>query len=224
LTDRPLSNFNAALAEQAGEEARLALAPFEPRRQGLRAALYAVDVKDDEDLRRAIDKISLSKALREAADAALQPIGKPYREAAHAVASAASAFMADLLGNERHAYRSIESFRSRQREAAAQAKNDQAERERLLRQQAGLESTPALPIKPADIRLGSVRSDYRGQVFDRKVLHITITDPRLLPDDVLNAPFVIDALIRAVRTKAALTRDIPGATIEDDQKSTVKAG
>jgi hypothetical protein len=223
VNDR-LSNFANSLASQAREEAELALAPFEPRQQGLRAALYAVDVKDDEDLRRAIDKISLSKALREAADAALQPIGEPYRDASHAVSTVASLFLADLKNMEAHALRSIESFRTRQREAAAKAKNEQAERERKLREQAGLKSQPMLPVKPAEVRLGSVRSDYRGHAFDRKTLKVTITDVRALPDDILNAPYVIEALTRAVRTKASLTRDIPGATIEDDLKTNVKAG
>jgi hypothetical protein len=75
MTDQ-LSNFAAAMPEQAAEEARAAIASLRARRQQLLDSLAAVDVKDDEDLRRAIDKIVLAKACREAADAALEPIAK----------------------------------------------------------------------------------------------------------------------------------------------------
>jgi hypothetical protein len=224
MSEPLLSNFQAALAEQAGEEARLAIAEFQPRRQQLLEALGKVDVRDDEDMRRAIDKIVLSKALRETADAKLQPIGTPYRDAVHSVANVALGFVDELKRAERAAQKSIDAFRARQREAAARAKNEQREREEALRREAGLESTRSEPVKASDVRLGSARSDYRGQVFDRKVLKVTITDPRALPDTVLNAPAVIAAMESAVRRLAGLTRDIPGASIEDEQKSTVKAG
>jgi hypothetical protein len=223
MTDQ-LSNFAAAMPEQAAEEARAAIASLRARRQQLLDSLAAVDVKDDEDLRRAIDKIVLAKACREAADAALEPIAKPHREATHAIATVALGFVGELKVAERKAQQSIDAFRTRQREAAARAANEQAEREAELRRQAGIErAAKAAEVKPADVRLGSVRSDYRGQVFDRKVLKATITDPRALPDTILNAPGVISAMETAVRRLAGLTSDIPGATVEYEQKSTVKA-
>ena len=227
MSDHLFSNFAAALPDQAAEEARLAIAEFGPRRQQLLDALAAVDVKDDEDARRAIDKIVLSKALREAADNRLQPVGTPYRDATHAVGNVARGFLDDLAAAERRAQASIDAFRARQRAAAAQAQNEQRERERQLRIEAGLESPAAPapePVKAADVRLTATRSDYRGQAFDRKVLKVTITDPRALPDEVLNAPAVRDALERAVRRLAGLTRNIPGAVLEDDVKTNVKAG
>lgn len=224
MTEHLLSNSAAVpLAEQAGEEAMLALAPFEPRRDKLLEALAGVTVGDDEDMKRAIDKIVLSKALRDAADAALQPIGTPYKDATHAVANVAHGFVAALRDAEKRAQYLIDAFRARQRVAAAKAKTEQAESEALLRRQAGLEAPTVVPVKPSDVRLGSARSDYRGQVFDRKVLKVTITDPRALPDTVLNAPGVTAALESAVRQLARLDRNIPGALIEDDQKSTIKA-
>lgn len=230
MSEHLLSNSAAVpLAEQAGEEARNAVMALKPRRLELLASLQSVDVKDDEEMRRAIDKIVLSKALRDAADAALQPIGTPYHDASQAVRNVADDFQVALKQAERTAQQSIDAFRSRQREAAAQRANEQRRREHELRVQAGLVKEPEkaaeiATVKPADVRLGSTRSDYRGQVFDRKVVKVTITDPRLLPDDVLTSPNVTKALEAAVRIKAKLTRDIPGATIEDDQKSTVKGG
>lgn len=219
-----LSNFANSIAAQAREEAELAIAPFQNRADQLVAALLAVDVKDDEDMRRAVDKLALAKALREAADAALQPIGRPYRDASHAVVTIGGAFMARLMEQERHATRQIDGFRTRQREAAARARNEQEERERELRRQAGLEVVETAPIQAAEVRLPSVRSDYRGHAFDRKVLKVQITDPRALPDEVLKSPGVTAALETAVRRLAGLTRDIPGATVTDDLKTSVKAG
>lgn len=225
MSEHLLSNIAAVpLAERSAEDAQVAIAALKPRRQQLLDALAAVDVRDDEDMRRAIDKIVLAKALRDAADAALRPIGDPLKDAVHAVSNVAANFVEALRAAERKAQQSINAFRSRQREAAAKAANRQAEREAELRRNAGLESCDAAPIKPADVRLPSARSDYRGQAFDRRVLKVTITDPRALPDTILDASAVRAAMESAVRRLAALSRDIPGATIEDDQKSTVKAG
>lgn len=227
MNEHLISNFATALSEQAAEEARLAIAPFQTRREALLESLAGVDVKDDEDLRRAIDKIILSQALREHADATLQPIGTPYREAVHAVGTVAGEFLRDLKDAERKAQKSIDAFRGRQREAAAKARNEQAEIEERLRIEAGLATAADRVEKKAtaaDVRLAPVRSDFRGQAFDRKVVKITITDPRLLPDAVLNAPGVTAALESAVRQLAKLTRSIPGALLEDDFKTNVKAG
>jgi hypothetical protein len=223
--DHLISNIAAVpLYERAAEEAALALAPYQKRHDDLLAALAAVDVKDDEDMKRAVDKIALARALRENADALLQPIGLPYQEAAHAVRVVAVRFLDPLRIKERDAQRSIEAFRKRVREAAAIAANEQAAREAELRKAAGLESGPVEQVRAADVRLPSARSDYRGQVFDRKVIHVRIVNVRALPDDVLNAPGVLEALERAVRVKAKLTRDIPGAEITDDLACSVKAG
>lgn len=227
MPEHLLSNSEAVpLQEQAAEEARMALEPLSGRKEALLAALGAVDVKDDEDMRRAVDKIVLSKALREHADGSLAPIGRPYQEAIHAVRSTAGSFLDPLRQVEQKAQQSIDAYRRRQREAAARSKTEQEERERQLRIKAGLEAPPepAAPVKAADVKLSSVRSDYRGQVFDRKVTNVTITDPRALPDTILKAPAVIAAMESAARRLATLTRDIPGAEIEDDRKSSVKAG
>jgi hypothetical protein len=223
--DHLISNSAAVpLAEQAREEVRLAIAPFKTRQEQLLAALDGVDVKDDEEMRRAVDKIALSRALRENVDGLLQPVGQPYRDAAHAVRATAMAFLDPLQIKEQDAQRSIDAFRKRVRERAAAAANEQAAREAELRKAAGLESGPVEQVRAADVRLPSARSDYRGQVFDRKVINVRIVDVRLLPDTVLKSAGVIEACERAVRKLAALTRDIPGAEIEDDQKSSVKAG
>jgi hypothetical protein len=224
--DHLLSNVAAVpLAEQAAEEARLALAPHQPRREQLLTALAGVNVTDDEDLRRAVDKIALSRSLRESAVVAVQPITTPYREAWQSARGVEIQFVDPLHIKEQDAQRSIDAFRGRQRAAAATAANEQRAAEDRLRTQAGLESpAPAAPVKAADVKLPSVRSDYRGQVFDRKIIKVRIVDPRLLPDTILNAPGVTAALEVAVRQMAKLTRDIPGAEIEDDQASSVKVG
>lgn len=223
-TDHLHSNSAAVPLEvQAAEEAALALEPLKPRRDQLIEALGKVSIADDEDVRRATDKIVLAQALRESADARLQPIGTPYREANHAVRTAALNFTDTLKEAELRVGQAIAAFRKRQREAAARAKNEQAAREAELREKAGLESAPVAETKAADIKLAPVRSDYRGQVFDRKVLRVTINDVRALPDTVLQSAGVIAALESAVRQLAKLTRDIPGATIEDDLTSNVKA-
>lgn len=225
MNDHLISNTaSVPLEEQAREEARLAVAPHQPRQEALLAALAAVDVQDDEDMKRAIDKIALSRALRTNVDNLLQPVGNPYRDATHAVHVVAIRFLDPLKINEQRAQQSIDAFRKRVREAAAARANEQAEREQALRREAGLESQPVAPVRAADVRLSSTRSDYRGQAFDRKVIIVRIVDVRKLPDTVLNSPGVIEACERAVRQMAKLTKDIPGAEIEDDQATSIKAG
>lgn len=204
----------------------MALSPLLQRRDDLVDALEKVSISDEEELRRAVDKIALARAVREEADRRLEPIGGPYTRASIAVRNAGTTFASKLKTAEQAVQRKIDGFRSRQRQAAARAKDEQRQREAALRADAGLPPDPvaAEPVKASDVRLESVRSDYRGQVFDRKVLIVRIVDPRLLPDTILKAPAVTEALEKAVRKLAALTRDIPGAEIEDDQASSVKVG
>jgi hypothetical protein len=220
-----LSNSaNVPLEEMAAEDARLAIAPLQERQKQVIEALgKSQTIADDEELRRAADKLALSKALIEASDTALEPIGGPYRNAAFAVRNVALTFTEPLKSAESRVRAAMDAFRDRQRQAAAKAANEQAQRERELRIQAGLavQEKPA-EVKPADVRLGSVRSDYRAQVFDRKVTKVAIVDPRALPDEVLNSPGVTRALETAVRQLAKLKTDIPGATVEFDQAASVK--
>lgn len=221
-----LSNIdNVPLAEVAREEATLALAPIKQRRDDLIAALTKVDsIHDEESMRRATDKIALAAACREDADTRLDPIGTPYRESNTAVRNVAIEFTGPLRKAELAVHDQISAFRRRQREAAAKAKTEQQEREAELRRKAGLAAPVQAPVRQADIRLEPVRSDYRGQVFDRAKVVVSIVDPRILPDTILKAPAVIAALETAVRQLARLTREIPGAKIEDDRTSSVKAG
>jgi hypothetical protein len=220
-----LSNVDATPAEViAAEEARLAVAPLEPRRKEILAALEKVQVEDDEDMRRAMDKIAIARAVRDESDVKLDPVGKPYRDSAHAVRQVALQFTDPLKRAEDEVQRRISAYRGRQREAAAAAAEAQRIKEAELREKAGLAPDPAAaaPIRPADIRLGSSRSDYRAQAFDRKIVHVRIINPRLLPDEVLNSPGVTEALERAVRRLAGLTKTIPGAEVTDDQATSVK--
>lgn len=222
-----ISNIdNVPLQEVAREEARLALQPFEARRDALLKALENPKVEDDEDIRRASDKIGMARALREAADGAIDPVHGPYRDGASAVRNVAANFCGTLKGAEVRAQQAIDACRARQREAAAKARNEQREREAELRARAGL-AVPAAavaPVRPADVKLENVRSDYGTQVFDRTVDLVRIVDPRALPDTILKSPGVTEALEKAVRQMAKLTRDIPGAEITTDKASSIKAG
>lgn len=222
---QPHSNSaNAPLHEIAGDEARNALLPFEQRRQALLESLEKRQVTDDEDLRRAADTISLSEALREEADRRVEEVRQPYHVSASAVRNAGLMFATPLQIAERDVRERINAFRNRQREAAARAKNAQAEKEAELRRQAGLDTPAAAPIAAKDVRLPSARGDYRAQVYDRKTTEVKITNPRLLPDTVLKAPGVIAAMETAVRQLAKLTKDIPGAEVETGLGTSIKAG
>ncbi len=223
----PLSNIdNVPLEEVAAEEARLVLAPLDQRRADLLKALDNVTVADEEDMRRVADKIALAAACREAADERIAPILRPYAASSGAVRNVAANFCGALKGRETAAQTAINAFRKRQREAAAKARNEQLEREALLRANAGLAPDPAAPVevKASDVRLESVRGDYRTQVFDRAVVVVKIIDPRALPDLILKSPAVTEALEKAVRQMAKMTKDIPGAEVTDDRASSVKVG
>lgn len=222
MTDLLSNSAAVPLAEIAAEEARLALFPHQQRRADLIDALQKVDVRDEEEMRRAVDKIALSSALRREAETKVEPIGAPYREAGNAVRGVALNFLDPLRLAEQAAHRSINEFRARQRQAAADAKNAQLAREAELRRQAGLEVEQPALVRPEDVHLAPARSDYRGQVFDRRTTTVTILDPRLLPDEVLKSPGVTAALETAVRRLSTLTRDIPGALLEDGKASSVK--
>lgn len=222
-----ISNIdNVPLQEVAAEEARMALQPLEQRRAALLDALANVSIADDEDMRRTSDKIALSRACREAADSAIEPVNGPYRESSSAVRNAAANFCGPLKGAEQRAQQAIDACRTRQREAAAKARNEQLRIEAELRRQAGIEtsSKPVAPVRAADVKLESVRGDLGSQIFDRKVEQVRILDPRALPDTILKSPAVTEALERAVRQLAKLTKDIPGAEIISDQATSVKVG
>lgn len=225
MTAHLLSNVAATPAEViAAEEARMAIAPLKPRKNEILAALANVQVSDDEDMRRAMDKIAIARAVREESDTRLDPVGRPYRDSAHAVRQVALQFTDPLEAAEKEAQRRIGAYRARQREAAAAAAEQQRLKEAELRKNAGLAPDPAAaaPIRAADVRLGSQRSDYRAQAFDRKITHVRIIDPRMLPDAILKAPAVTEALERAVRQLSKLTKTIPGAEVTDDQATSVK--
>lgn len=222
MTDGFLSNSAMGMAAGAADEARVALQPLQERADALAAALKNVNIRDEEDLRRTADKIALSRALREEADKRLDPIRTPYRDSDVAVRNVGSTFASKLAPGERDAQNAINSFRARQREAAAKAKQDQLDREAQLRKEAGLDAPAAPQVRAADVKLESVRGDLRSQVFDRAVIEVRIVDPRALPDTILNAPGVVQALEKAVRQMAKLTKDITGAEITDGQASSVK--
>lgn len=222
-----LSNIdNVPLQEVAAEEARLALQPYNARRDALLKSLENVTVADDEDIRRTSDKIAMARALREAADGAIEPVQGPYRDGSTAVRNVAANFCGTLKGAEQRAQAAIDDCRARQREAAAKARNEQRAREAELRARAGLDVPAAsvAPVRAADVQLENIRSDLGSQVFDRKVDHVSIVDPRALPDTILKSPGVTEALERAVRQMAKLTKDIPGALITTDKASSIKAG
>ncbi len=224
MTEDFLSNSAAVpLAELAVDEARVALEPLQQRRSALHDVLSKTQINDDEDLRRAADKIALSVALREEAERRLDPIRTPYADAGIAVRNVQQNFSSDLSVAEREVQGKINAFRARQREAAALRANEQRAREAELRRKAGLDQTPAAaPVKASDVKLQSARSDFGAQVFDRKVITVSIVDPRALPDTILKSPGVIEAMEKAVRKMASLTRDIPGAKIDDGLTSNVK--
>lgn len=225
MSEHLLSNMDAVPLEViAAEEARIALSPLEKRKDDLVARLANVTISDEEEMKRTVDVIAMARAVREESDRLLEPIGAPYRDSGAAVRNVAMNFTTQLKNREIDAQNAINAFRKRQREAAAAAKNEQLEAEAELRRQANLAPVQAAPVTQADMRLESVRSDYRGQVFDRKVIIVSIVDARALPDTILKSPGVIAALETAVRQMAKLTRDIPGAKIEDDQASNVKVG
>jgi len=222
MTDLLSNSANASLHELAAEDARQALSPLKQRREQVLASMQAFTIQDDEDVRRAADKVALAQALIDASDEALKPIGGPFQEASHAVRTAALNFTDDLKAAKVRANQAINAFRDRQREAAAKAANEQREREAELRRKAGMEATPAAPVRAGDVKLAPTRSDYRANVHDRRVTKVSIEDARALPDTILKSPGVVKALETAVRQMAKLTTDIPGATVEFDQSSSVK--
>lgn len=222
--DRPahlLSN-RAPLREEAKTDLEEKLLPLTERRDEIVARLPKVVVNDNASAGNAADFITSCRVLLEDVDTARRDVKRPYDDAITVIQGRAQRFAEPVEETIEAVETRVRIFRSEARERAAAAQRAQRAEEARLRAEADarergrLAVDPPAPVpvvEPDEISLPVARGDYGSKVRDKREKVYTITDVRQLPDDILNAPKVRDAMLAAIKQLGRLREEIPGVEI-----------
>ena len=200
----------AALREALLTEQDQALAARAARRDEFVAAA-GKDVADASDI------IHLARRVHDEIDTEARARRAPVREIADALKARVDAFWHPVSQAHGDLQRRIDAWLSqeRQRIDAQRAEQDailgiDAAKSPAVAQGSGGKAATSPPLAP---RARPIRGDYGGQVTRRADIDIRVTDVRAVPDFILNAPVVTEAIISVVRSMARAGADIPGVTV-----------
>ena len=223
--DRPahLLPNRPELREEVALELREKLLPLEARKAQILERLPKVVVTDNASAGAASDFVAIAETLLSDVDDARKAVKRPLDAAIDVVQARAGKFAEPIEDAASKVRARIRKFRAEARERAARAAEEQAAEEARLRAEAearergqlAVEPVPAPePVPVAEISLPVARGDYGSKVRDKREKVWKITDPRQLPDTILNSPKVQEAMLAAVKRLGSLQEQIPGARFE----------
>lgn len=207
----------AALREALLTEQDQALAARAARRDEFVAAAGKAVIRDRQDVADASDIIHLARRVHDEIDTEARARRAPVREIADALKARVDAFWHPVSQAHGDLQRRIDAWLSqeRQRIDAQRAEQDailgiDAAKSPAVAQGSGGKAATSPSLAP---RARPIRGDYGGQVTRRADIDIRVTDVRAVPDFILNAPVVTEAIISVVRSMARAGADIPGVTV-----------
>ena len=210
------------VSDAAGRtRARLEL--FRTRRDQFLEAAKKVEIKDRIDAGSAADLIGLARDVRGMIDSVRLEIGRPHLDASRAVNAACSDFWGVVDEAMEDVQAKLDTFAKEERDRARQLQEEQAAEEQRRRAAiAGPGAPPPAPapMKPAKPR--SFRGDYGRQAIVTDDDEIEIEDVRALPDMILEAEAVREAIIRVVKPMVKQKMKIPGIRVTAGVKTSVR--
>lgn len=234
MTDEPeiISNIghNQAPTVEALREALLqaqdhALAARAERRDQFIAAARKAVIRDRQDVADAGDVIHLARRVFDDIDVDARSRRAPVREVADALKARVDTFWEPVSEAHRDLQRRIDRWMADEDKRIA---DQRAEQDAILGDIVGPHSNRTAPDRGAPPRTGTeprvapppaapksrpIRGDYGGQVTRRADVDISVTDVRAVPDFILSAPAVTEAIVSVVRSMARSGAEIPGITV-----------
>jgi hypothetical protein len=221
------------LREEARVDLEEKLMPLAARRDAIIDRLPKVIVTDNATAGNAADFVNQANLWLDDVDGERKAVKKPYDEAIDVIQGRTKAFADPVLLAVQTVEQRIKTFRSEARERARKQAEEQRKEEARLRAEAAarekgqlaVEPAPVVePVRPEEISLPAARGDYGAKVTDKREKIWTITEPRQLPDEILKAPKVRDAMLAAIKQLSKLRDDIPGASFEWSTGDSIRKG
>lgn len=187
--------------EQAMEEMRRSLEPWQERRAEFvrKADAAVVDCQDAAEA--AVDFVRMARALRDRADNLLGEVREPYQRAAQAATGVANQFTSQLDDAIDKVQGKLRTYNEDRKAKAAAAEAQQREAEERLALQAaerdGLPPPPAPSAVPAGRRrrkAAPIHTDLGGRMVEQDRWRAKVVDATKVPAMVLNAPRVLEAI------------------------------
>jgi hypothetical protein len=191
----------------------------------LRAAGAAV-VRNRETAGAAADVIKLASAVKKEIDAERLSRSNPYRQVADALVREIEEFWHEVDAAMERLRDMIDAWTAHEDELIERQRLEQEQEQREMRERARVMDAMTAPIpaaaRPEPARKRPIRGDYGARVSaaERKVY--AIEDVRKLPDWVLDAPVVRDAILQVVRQTAKHMGDIPGIRVSIETENQIR--
>lgn len=209
---------DALLAEQdAVLSARAA------RRDQFVAAAEKALIRNRQDVADAGDVIHLAGRVWDGIDADARSRRAPVRALADALKARVDTFWQPVIKAHNELQRRVDSWLAEEDKRIADQRAEQAE---ILGDIAKPAPKPApagqrVATAPAAPRPRPIRGDYGGQVTRRADIEITVTDVRAVPDFILTAPAVTEAIVSVVRSMAKSGAEIPGIAVKPIDRTVI---
>ncbi len=217
-------NRPPSYAELAKEEFDRTAKSYEERRDEIVKKCNALVIRDQEDVGAVGDMGRIIKALADKVAGKAKDIAEPYQETVDALRAASQNFTEPLWEARDTITQKVEDFRAAERAKAKAAQQEQYEAEKrqaaARAEETGVEAHVPKPA-PQPKKSAPARGDLGGRVSERNTLNIEIEDVRALPDFVLNADKVKEALISTVRSMVQAGAEVPGVKVDRGVKTTL---
>lgn len=207
---------DALLAEQDH-----ALEARRQRRDQFIAAAQKAVIRNRQDIADAGDVIHLAGKVWDEIDVQARALRMPVRQLADSLKARVDAFWQPVDDSHLDLQRRMDAWLD---EEKARIEAQRAEQDEILGDIAKpqpSDNSPRTPSLPAAPKSRPIRGDLGGQVTRRADTEITVTDVRAVPDFILNAPVVTDAIISVVRSMAKAGADIPGITVRPVDRTVI---
>lgn len=206
--NNPPSQIESAITDQ-----RLSLEGYRTRRDEFIRAAEAAVIRDRDTAGQAADVNRLAAAVWKKIDEERRERSNPFHEAQITLKSIVDEFWQPVFDAMDALTGKVRAWDAEENKRIQQQRDEQEAEMRRLQKAAPAGAVPQCnpaPTAPArEPRRRRIRGDYGGTVVERATHEFKVTDVRQVPDFILNAAPVHDAIIAVVKGMAKVTT-IPG--------------
>lgn len=231
MSDNPslIGDNSGAISRALLADARLAAEPFAARRDEFKAAMAKfVEIRDRIDVGDAGDLIALASRVFALVDGRRKHLVAPHVEAVDTVNAFFRKFWQPVADQIEELRRQIDVFAENERKRIRAQEDEQRRFEEAAR---GKTATPVVTDEPDSYarrraapapRRQNVRGDYGSNVVFGEADVIEIVDWRQLPDFIMNAEAVREAIVKVARPMVKQKIEISGLKVTKAAATSVR--
>lgn len=218
------AGHNSGLSpEEAAASMERALAPYAQRRDEFVRKAESGTIVDMEAAEAAVDFVRMARALAEKARQLRDEVTAPYTEAVDAARGVALRFIdaveasAETMNNRLGAYQALRRQKADELAAQQRAAEEELRRQAAARDGGEPDATPPAPSgspPPSRRKAPAIRTALGGRMSEIERFRAKVVDVAKVPEHVLKAPRVIEAIERVAYDLLKNGIEVPGVEKE----------